>query len=331
MKAGINLRIELNFERSVFMSEKAKTVRVAVVQAAPVVFDLEKTLEKALGLIKDAAQKRANIVVFPETFIPGYPRGLTFGFNIGARTMEGRKDFQRFHDNCVAVPGPEVDILAKAAAENNVYLAMGITEKDGKNIDGTLHCCMLFFGPDGTFLGRHRKLKPTGSERYIWGEDDGSTLTVVDTPYGQMGALICWENYMPLARAAMYQKGVKLYLAPTADQRDTFQCTLRHIAIEGRCFVICCNQYMEKGMYPTDLNGYAEIEAQPEVMCRGGSCVVNPFGEYVAGPVFGREEILIADLDLDQITQGKADFDCIGHYSRPDIFELIVHEKKSGE
>ena len=310
------------------MSEKAKTVRVAVVQAAPVVFDLEKTLEKALGLIKEAAEKGANIVVFPETFIPGYPRGLTFGFNIGARTMEGRKDFQRFHDNCVAVPGPEVDILAKAAAENNVYLAMGITEKDGNHIDGTLHCCMLFFGPDGTFLGRHRKLKPTGSERYIWGQDDGSTLTVVDTPYGQMGALICWENYMPLARAAMYQKGIKLYLAPTADQRDTFQCTLRHIAIEGRCFVICCNQYMEKSMYPTDLYGYAEIEAQPDVMCRGGSCIINPFGEYVAGPSFGGEEILVADLDLDQITQGKADFDCIGHYARPDIFELIVHEKK---
>ena len=310
------------------MSEKAKTVRVAVVQAAPVVFDLEKTLEKAIGLIREAAEKGANIVVFPETFIPGYPRGLTFGFNIGARTMEGRKDFQRFHDNCVAVPGPEVDILGKAAAENNVYLAMGITEKDGNNIDGTLHCCMLFFGPDGTFLGRHRKLKPTGSERYIWGQDDGSTLTVVDTPYGQMGALICWENYMPLARAAMYQKGIKLYLAPTADQRDTFQCTLRHIAIEGRCFVICCNQYMEKSMYPTDLYGYAEIGAQPDVMCRGGSCIINPFGEYVAGPAFGGEEILVADLDLDQITQGKADFDCIGHYARPDIFELIVHEKK---
>ena len=310
------------------MSEKAKTVRVAVVQAAPVVFDLEKTLEKALGLIKEAAEKGANIVVFPETFIPGYPRGLTFGFNIGARTMEGRKDFQRFHDNCVAVPGPEVDILAKAAAENNVYLAMGITEKDGNNIDGTLHCCMRFFGPDVTFLGRHRKLKPTGSERYIWGQDDGSTLTVVDTPYGQMGALICWENYMPLARAAMYQKGIKLYLAPTADQRDTFQCTLRHIAIEGRCFVICCNQYMEKSMYPPDLYGYAEIEAQPDVMCRGGSCIINPFGEYVAGPSFGGEEILVADLDLDQITQGKADFDCIGYYARPDIFELIVHEKK---
>ena len=310
------------------MSEKAKTVRVAVVQAAPVVFDLEKTLEKAIGLIREAAEKGANIVVFPETFIPGYPRGLTFGFNIGARTMEGRKDFQRFHDNCVAVPGPEVDILGKAAAENNVYLAMGITEKDGNNIDGTLHCCMLFFGPDGTFLGRHRKLKPTGSERYIWGQDDGSTLTVVDTPYGQMGALICWENYMPLARAAMYQKGIKLYLAPTADQRDTFQCTLRHIAIEGRCFVICCNQYMEKSMYPTDLYGYAEIEAQPDVMCRGGSCIINPFGEYVAGPAFGGEEILVADLDLDQITQGRADFDCIGHYARPDIFELIVHEKK---
>lgn len=305
-----------------------KSVRVAVVQAAPILFDLEKTMEKALDLIKKAANQGANIVVFPETFIPGYPRGLTFGFNVGRRTLEGRKDFQRFYDNSVAVPGPEVDQLARAAAEHNVYLSMGITEKDGRNIDGTLHCCVLFFGPEGTLLGRHRKLKPTGAERFIWGEDDGSTLTVIDTPYGQMGALICWENYMPLARAAMYQKGVKLYVAPTADQRDEFQYTMKHIALEGRCFVICCNQYLEKSMYPTDIHGYNEIEKEPEIMCRGGSCIVDPFGQYVVGPCYGKEDILIADLDLNQITQAKADFDCVGHYARPDIFELIVHEKK---
>ncbi len=310
------------------MNERPKSVRVAVVQAAPVVFDLEATLEKALRLIKEAAAKGANLVVFPETFIPGYPRGLTFGFNIGQRTAEGRKDFQRFYDNSVAVPGPVVDTLAQAAKESNVYLSMGITEKDGNDIDGTLHCCVLFFGPNGEYLGRHRKLKPTGSERYIWGEDDGSTLTAVDTPYGKMGALICWENYMPLARAAMYQKGVKLYIAPTADQRDEYQCTIRHIAIEGRCFVICCNQYLEKSMYPTDIYGYDEIEKQPDVMCRGGSAIINPFGQYVAGPLFGKEDILVADLDLGEIAQGKADLDVVGHYSRPDIFELIVHEKK---
>lgn len=310
------------------MGETVRSVRVAVVQAAPILFDLERTLEKALSLIREAAQRGANLVVFPETFIPGYPRGLTFGFDVGKRTLEGRKDFQRFYDNAVAVPGPVVDRLAAAAAEHNVYLSMGVTEKDGRNIDGTLHCCILFFGPDGAFLGRHRKLKPTGAERYIWGEDDGSTLTVVDTPYGQMGALICWENYMPLARAALYQKGVKLYLAPTADQRDEFQHTMRHIALEGRCFVVCCNQYLEKSMYPADLLSYGELAQEPEVMCRGGSAIVNPFGQYVAGPCFGKEEILIADLDLNQITQAKADFDCVGHYARPDIFQLIVHEKK---
>jgi nitrilase len=308
--------------------ERPRTVRVAVVQASPVLFDRERTMEKALGLISEAAEKGAKLVLFPEAYIPCYPRGLRFGFAIGSRTEGGRKDFQRFHDNCVAVPGPDVDRLARAAGEKGVYLAMGVNEKNGNELDGTLHCCVLFFGPDGSFLGRHRKLKPTGSERYIWGEDDGSTLTVVDTAYGKMGALICWENYMPLARAALYQKGVKLYLAPTADQRDEYQCTLRHIAIEGRCFVLACNQYVEKRMYPTDLHGYDELESQPEVMCRGGSCIIDPFGRYLAGPSFGGEEILLADLDLDAITRGKADLDVVGHYARPDIFELLVHERK---
>ena len=306
-----------------------RTVRVAVVQAAPAIFDREKTMEKALALISEAAEKGANLVVFPEAFIPCYPRGLSFGFAMGSRTMEGRKDFQRFYDNCVAVPGPDVDRLANSAGENKVYLAMGVNEKNGNGLDGTIHCCVLFFGPDGSFLGRHRKLKPTGSERTIWGEDDGSTLTVVDTAYGKMGALICWENYMPLARTALYQKGVQLYLAPTADQRDEYQCTLRHIAIEGRCFVIACNQYVERSMYPKDLNGYKELESQPDVMCRGGSCVINPFGQYVAGPSFGGEEILLSDLDLDEIARGKADLDVVGHYARPDIFELVLHERKS--
>ena len=310
------------------MLKKETHVRVAVVQASPVMFNLAASLEKAMTLMKEAAQKGAKLVLFPETFLPGYPRGMSFGFNVGARTPEGRKDFQRYYDSSVAVPGPVVDALASGAKENGIYLAMGITEKDGNNIDGTLHCCVLFFGPDGEYLGRHRKLKPTGSERFIWGEDDGSTLTVVDTPYGKMGSLICWENYMPLARAAMYQKGVNLYLVPTADQREEYQCTIRHIAVEGRCFVLCCNQYLERSMYPTDICEYDEIERQPDVMCRGGSAIINPFGQYLAGPLFDKEGILVADLDLGEIAQGKADLDVVGHYSRPDIFELIIHEKK---
>lgn len=176
-----------------------KTLKISVIQDAPVLFDLEKTMEKAIELTREAAANGSKLIVFPESFIPCYPRGLTFGMVIGSRTPEGRQDYQRYYDNAVAVPGPEVDRLAELAQELGVYLSMGVTEKNGHGLDGTLHCSNLLFGPEG-YLGRHRKLKPTAAERVIWGEDDGSTITVVDSPYGKMGALICWENYMPLAR-----------------------------------------------------------------------------------------------------------------------------------
>ncbi|MGX4261944.1 carbon-nitrogen hydrolase family protein [Clostridioides difficile] len=308
------------------MSKENKNVRIAVVQASPVIMDLEKTVEKALGLIKEAGRKGANIVVFPEAFIPAYPRGLSFGFVVGSRTMEGREDWKRYYDNSVPVPSATTDLLGKAAQEAGVYLSMGITERDGNDINCTLYCTNLFFSPEGKLIGKHRKLKPTGTERCIWGEGDGSTLTVVDTPYGKMGSLICWENYMPLARTALYAKGVKLYIAPTADSREEWQATMKHIALEGRCFIIGCNQYVEKNMYPTDLNYYKELDAEPEIMCPGGSCIVDPFGKYVAGPIFNKEEMLIADLDLEKIVLSRLDFDSEGHYSRPDVFELIVHE-----
>jgi len=178
--------------------------------------------------------------------------------------------------------------------------------------------------PNGDLLGKHRKLKPTGSERLIWGEGDGRTLTVIETPLGKIGGLICWENYMPLARMAMYQKGVQIYLAPTADARDTWLATLRHIACEGRCFVLGCNQYVTKEMYPADLQ--QELAGQPEVMCRGGSAIVSPLGEVLAGPLYDREEILWAELNLAEVVQGKYDFDVAGHYHRPDVFQFNVNE-----
>lgn len=268
----------------------------------------------------------AKLIVFPESFIPCYPRGLTFGMDVGARSDEGRDDFLRYYKNSVAVPGPTVNRLAEAAKKHNIFLSIGVTEKDGHGIDGTLHCSNLFFGPTG-YLGHHRKLKPTASERTIWGEDDGSSLIVIDTDIGKMGSLICWENYMPLARMALYQKGIELYIVPTADQRDIYQSTMQHIAFEGRCFVFMSNQYVEKSMYPKDLKGYREIEDQPEVMCRGGSCIIDPFGNYLAGPAFGKETIITADIDLDEIIRAKMDFDPIGHYSRPDLFEFNVNEK----
>ena len=309
------------------MINTEKNLKVAVVQAAPIIMDLWSTLEKTKKLIKEAASNGAKLVVFPESFIPAYPRGFTFGFVIGSRTMEGRADWKRYYDNSVAVPGPVTEALAEAAQVAGVYLSIGVTEKDGDGRTASLYCTNLFFGPDGSFLGKHRKLKPTGSERYIWGEDDGSTMTVIDTPYGRMGSLICWENYMPLARVALYSKGVTIYLAPTADSREVWQNTMKHIALEGRCFVIGCNQYVEKSMNPSDMNYFHELESQPEIMCPGGSCIVSPYGEYLAGPVFNKEEILYADLDLDQAISSRMDFDPMGHYSRPDILEFKLHEK----
>ncbi|BDD86045.1 carbon-nitrogen hydrolase family protein [Desulfofustis limnaeus] len=304
------------------MNPTQQALRVAVWQAAPVIMDAAATVDKTVHLIARAAASDAQLVVFPEVFIPAYPRGLSFGFVVGSRTEAGRRDWQRYYDNSILVPGPETEQIGEAAREACAYVVIGVTERDRMN--RTLYCTLLYFGPDGSLLGTHRKLKPTGSERLIWGEGDGSTLTVIDTPFGRMGGLICWENYMVLARAAMYQQGVRIYLAPTADFREVWQSTMRHIAVEGRCFVIGCNQYVEKSMYPHDLHYRKDLDSQPEVMCPGGSCIVDPYGEYLDGPLFGEEGMLIADLDLGALTRTAMDFDPIGHYERPDVFRLEV-------
>lgn len=301
-------------------------VKVAVVQAASVIMDLEASLEKACRLIGEAASQGAKVIVFPEAFLSGYPRGLAFGSVVGNRAFEGRKDWGRYWRSAVTVPSDATRRLSDAIALAQAYVVMGIIERSDHGGEGTLYGTMLYFGPDGTLLGKHRKLKPTGSERLIWGEGDGSTLTVVDTPYGRLGGLICWENYMPLARAAMYEKGVSLYLAPTADARDTWQATLQHIACEGRCFVLACNQFVTKDMYAADLAGYADLERQPEEMCRGGSAILSPLGAYIQGPLYHQEGILYADLELNQIEEARFDFDVTGHYARPDVFTLIVDE-----
>jgi nitrilase len=290
--------------------------------------DKDKSTEKAVKLTLDAGNNGANIVVFPEAFIPAYPRGLSFGAVVGSRSIEGRKDFYRYWENSIAVPSEETDRLGEAARKAGAYLIIGVIERDNEFSKGTLYCTMLYFGPDGTLLGKHRKLKPTGSERLIWGEGDGSTLPVFDTPFGKIGGLICWENYMPLARAAMYSKGVQIYIAPTADSRDLWQSTIRHIAAEGRCFVLSCNQYVNKEMYPSDLACFDDLSIAPDEMCPGGSAIVGPLGEYIVGPVWGIEEILYATLNLQDIAYSQFDFDVVGHYSKPDVFQLIVNEEK---
>jgi len=300
------------------------TVNVAVVQATPVLFDRQATIEKVARLAGEAAGQGAQLMLFPEAFIPAYPRGLSFGAVVGSRTLAGRQLYQRYWSQSVDVPGPDTEQLGRIARRHNAYLAIGVIERDTSASRGTLYCTLLYFGPDGSLLGKHRKLKPTASERLIWGEGDGSTLTVVETPYGRVGGLICWENYMPLARMALYTQGIDIYLAPTADSRDAWQGSMVHIACEGRCFVLGCNQFVTKSMYPPDLEGSEELAGQPEVMCRGGSVIVSPLGRVIAGPLFDQEGILTATLDLQDVVGGRYDFDVTGHYNRPDVFHFAV-------
>jgi nitrilase len=307
--------------------EDQKKVKVAVVQAAPVLFDREATLEKAAALILEAGRQGAGLVLLPEAYIPAYPRGFSFGMVVGSRKSEGRALWKRYWENAVEVPGPATEALGAAAREAGVFLAIGVIERDNQFSRGTLYCTLLYFDPEGKLLGKHRKLKPTGAERLIWGEGDGSTMPVVEAPFGKVGGLICWENYMPLARMAMYAKGVEIYLAPTADYRDSWQATMRHIACEGRCFVLGCNQFVKKDMYPENLETLEELEDRPEIMCRGGSVIVAPLGDVIAGPLFDEEGILYAQLDMTEVVKAKIDFDVVGHYSRPDVFQLSVNEK----
>jgi len=299
------------------MRKQTEDVKVAVIQTAPVLFNKQATLEKALGLIKQVAEQGAQLVVFPEAFIPAYPRGLGFGTIVGERLPEGREMWARYFSQSVEVPGPETYELSQIAKKYQLYLGMGISESDQR---GTLYCTYLIFNSDGRLISHHRKIKPTGFERVIWGEGDGSSIKVHQTEIGRIGTLICWENYMPLARMRLFEQGVQIYLAPTADNRDAWQCTLRHIACEGRCFVIGCNQHVTKSMYPKDILSSGELEKWPEEICPGGSAIVSPMGEYVVKPVWG-ERVIFADLDLAEIIHGKFDLDISGHYSRKDIFK----------
>jgi predicted amidohydrolase len=297
--------------------------RAAVVQAAPVAFDLEATLAKVEQLTNEAAAGGAELVVFPEAFVSCYPRGITFGATVGARSPEGRAWFRRYLESSIDVPGREVDRLGAIAREHGIHLVIGVIERDG----GTLYCTALFLGPDGALLGKHRKLMPTAAERLVWGYGDGSTLPVLDTAAGRLGAVICWENYMPLLRMAMYAKGVQIWCAPTADARDTWIATMQHIACEGRCFVLSANQFATRGDYPPDYPLEDGGGDPADVLCRGGSVIVSPLGEVVAGPAFGEQAILRADLDLGEIAEAKYDFDVVGHYARPDVFTLSVDER----
>ncbi len=297
-------------------------VRVAVVQDAPVVFDREATIAKVRELTSRAAGEGATLVLFPEAFVSAYPKGLDFGARVGSRSPAGREDFRRYFDSAVEVPSAGTRDLGAAAQENRVYLVIGVIERGG----GTLYCTILFFGPDGTLLGKHRKLMPTAMERLVWGYGDGSTLPVFDTEMGMLGGVICWENYMPMLRMHMYSQGIQIYCAPTADDRDTWLPTMQTIALEGRCFVLTCCQYLLRKDCPADYDAIQGSDPAT-VLMRGGSCIVSPFGQVLAGPNYAEPCILTADLDMNEIPRGKYDFDVVGHYARPDVFQLHVNTR----
>ena len=291
-------------------------VKVAVIQESPVFFDKEACLRKVASLSEKYAAEGCQLLVFPESFIPGYPRGFTFGATVGNRTKSGRELYAQYHENSIDLAGKDLEFLETIARKNNIYMVLGVTEKEATN--GSLYCSMIYLSPASGLLGVHRKIKPTGTERIIWAEGDASSLVTFDTPVGRLGGLICWENYMPLARISMYRKGVQLYIAPTADARTEWISTLQHIALEGRCFVLGCNQYFTRSMYPE--NYLPLLQEDAKVMCRGGSVIVSPLGKVIQGPLWDEAGALVASLDLDEVTQSKLDFDPNGHYTRDDLF-----------
>lgn len=300
-------------------SKKNSSYKAAVIQAASNPTDTLASAQKAASLIEQAAKAGARLAVFPEAFLGGYPKGNSFGAPVGQRKPEGREAFRAYWEQAIDLDGPEVETIAAAAAATGLFVVMGCIERE----HGTLYCTVLFFDGANGLVGKHRKLMPTAGERLIWGFGDGSTMPAFETSLGTIGAVICWENYMPALRMHTYSQGVSIYCAPTADDRDTWVPSMQHIALEGRCFVLTACQYIKRGAYPE--NYECSLGDDPEtVLMRGGSAIINPLGKVLVGPDFDGETILYADIDLDDIARGKYDFDATGHYSRPDVFQLTV-------
>lgn len=291
----------------------------AVVQMASLPDDPLATAEKAAARLREAAARGAKLAVFPEALIGGYPKGASFGAPIGMRKPEGRAAFARYHAAAIDLDGPEVALLAEAAAETGIFAVVGVIERDG----ATLYCTVLYFDGEKGLVGKHRKLMPTAGERLIWGFGDGSTMPAFKTALGTIGAVICWENYMPALRMHMYHQGVSLYCAPTADDRDTWLPTMQHIALEGRTFVLTACQHITRAAYGPDHE--SALGDEPDhVMMRGGSAIISPLGRVLAGPDFSGETILYAEIDPHEVMRAKFDFDVTGHYARPDVFEIRV-------
>jgi nitrilase len=290
---------------------------LAAVQSTPVFCDRDATIEKVAELTKEAAGHDAGLVAFSEAFVPTYPDW------VWRTTPWGDRDwYARWFDQTVDIPGPACDALGAIAREHRCYLAIPVNERDG----GTVYNTLCYFGPDGSLLAKHRKLVATGGERLVWGSGDGSTLAVIDTPFGRVGGLICWENYMPLARAAMYEQGIDVLLAPTWDNSDVWSLSMQHIAKEGRCYVLGITSCQRASDVPPDLPGRDDIYGgDDDWMSRGNSIIVGPAGNILAGPLTGETGILYAEIDAEKARLSRRQFDVVGHYARPDVFQLRVN------
>ncbi|GAA0477815.1 nitrilase [Parasphingorhabdus litoris] len=302
------------------MSSNSRTRIVSVVQAGSDPFDTPKTLSKFADLLSEAKAAKTDFAVFPEAFVGGYPKGVDFGVRVGSRDDAGRELFRLYSDNAIELGSPEFDALSEAVAANDLAVVVGAIERKG----ATLYCSTFSFERDGSLLGVHRKLLPTAMERLIWGQGDGSDLPVMDSSAGRLVSAICWENYMPLLRSYYYDAQPDFYCVSTVDDRPVWLPTMQTIALESRAFVLSACQYLERGMIGLDKDQFDAVQGNDSatVLINGGSCIIAPSGEVLAGPVFGEETVLTAEIDLDDRTRGKFDMDVAGHYARPDVFEL---------
>ncbi|KAF2734894.1 putative nitrilase [Polyplosphaeria fusca] len=311
----------------------ANSVKVAAVQAAPVAFDLEKSIERITKFTSEAKASGADLVIFPEGFLSAYPWRYAFDATIGAREPRGRKWYAKYYESAISLSSPEFDTVRAIAEKNDVFLSIGIIEKDG----ATLYCTSVLIGKNGKLLSSHRKLIPTAAERLVWGRGAGDGLKVVDTEIGKVGGLICWENYMPAARMALYQQGIEIYIAPNADDLPSWVASMQHIAKEGRCFVISCNQFCRVSDFPSDYPPFTPEHhdrqadgsqwAPDSILSHGGSCIVGPLGTFLADPVWDEEAIVYAELKHEELVESRMDFDSVGSYARPDIFTLTVNTR----
>lgn len=309
------------------MPNRPSPFKVAAAQAAPVYLDKQATVEKSCEIIAEAARGGARLVVFPEAFIPGYPDWVWVLPNSKKAQIDPL--FAELLDNSVVVPDDATRRLCQAAKKAKIHVAMGINERNAEASDASLYNTLLYIGSDGEILGKHRKLIPTGGERLMWAQGDGSTLEAYDTPVGKLGGLICWENYMPLARYAMYSWGTQVYVAPTWDSSEAWSMSLRHIAREGGMFVVGCCMALRMDDLPERLGLRPLYPKGREWVNRGGSCIINPKGEFIAGPLHEKEEILFADVDLAAIPAAKWLFDSAGHYARPDVFKVSINRESN--